>query len=439
MAERVKVGPISGFPEWSPGARLAEQRILDAVRRQYELFGFTPIETPAVERLDVLLAKGGIQRQIFTVSKPSEDRGGSEGELGLHFDLTVPLARYVAQRANELTFPFRRYQIQKVWRGERAQRGRFREFLQCDIDIVGSGSLDLLHDAEIAVVIGAVLDAVGVDHRVHVSNRKVLTSLFSALAVDHVEEALRTVDKLGSHGPEAVRKGLGNNGVGADAAASVERLLGAPDLNSARAVLAAAGASEEGIDELAAVVEAATQLGMPENRLVVDLAIARGLDYYTGTVYETFVTGREGWGSVCSGGRYDDLAGLFIDRRLPGVGVSLGLSRLFDLLVQEGMVETADASPTRVLVTAQDRDRYLGDYLAIAGSLRAAGIPAEVYLQRKKLGDQFSYAKKLGIPLVVIAGESEVDRGVVTVRDMRAGTQSEVARDHLPATVKEML
>ena len=427
----MKVGPISGFPEWSPGGRLAEQRIVDAVRRQYELFGFTPIETPAVERLEVLLAKGGIQRQIFTVSKPDEDQG-REGELGLHFDLTVPLARYVAQRANELTFPFRRYQVQKVWRGERAQRGRFREFLQCDIDIVGSGSLDLLHDAEIAVVIGAVLDAIGIDYRVHISNRKVLTALLRALGIegDASEEALRTIDKVGPRGAGAVSEALGE-----PAGAPVADLLSAPDLDAARAVLADAGASEEGIDELTAVVQAAKQLGMAEGRLVVDLAIARGLDYYTGTVYETFVTGREGWGSVCSGGRYDDLAGLFIDRRLPGVGVSLGLSRLFDLLVQEGMVATDTASPTRVLVAAQDRERYLDEYLAIARSLRAAGIPTEVYFQKKKLGDQFKYANKLGIPFVVVAGESEIEAGVVTLRDMRAGTQSEVTRDDLPAKV----
>ena len=434
MADRVKVGPISGFPEWSPAGRLAEQRILDKVREQYELFGFTPIETPAVERLDVLLAKGGIQRQIFTLTKPSEDGGGSEGELGMHFDLTVPLARYVAQRANDLTFPFRRYQIQKVWRGERAQRGRFREFLQCDVDIVGSGSLDLLHDAEIAVVIGAVLDAVGVEYRVHISNRKVLTSLLAALGVDDTEEALRTVDKLGPHGPEAVRKGLGNNGFTPEVAAPVEQLLSAPDLAAARPVLADAGAPEDGIDELEAVVDAAKQLGMPDDRLKVDLAIARGLDYYTGTVYETFVTGREGWGSVCSGGRYDDLASRFIDRHLPGVGVSLGLSRLFDLLVKEEMVEVERSSPTEVLVTTQDR-QFLNYYLEIARSLRAEGIATEVYLQKKRLGDQFSYAAKLGIPFVVIAGEAEIESGVVTLRDMRTGTQSEVSRDDLAATV----
>jgi histidyl-tRNA synthetase len=437
----IDISPISGFPEWLPDKRIVEQRILDVIRQSYELFGFTPIETPSVERWPVLTAKGGIQRQVFSVGRPNVE-DATEQELGLHFDLTVPLARYVASRSNDLTFPFRRHQIQKVWRGERAQRGRFREFYQCDIDIIGSETLDLLYDAEIARVIGVVFDTLGVgDIKVHISNRKILTSLAGAFDIDSssIATLLRLIDKASRDGATAAAALLLEEGFAADVASAFERLLDASDLAIARAVLADAGAELSGVDELEQVYDAALALGMPASQIEVDLSIARGLDYYTGTVYETFVTGHEQWGSVCSGGRYEDLAGYFTDRRLPGVGVSIGATRLLDLLTQSGIMPLGAKTPTKVLVTAQDRASYLPRYLEFAASLRLAGIASEVYLQPRKLGDQLKYAGDLGIPLVLIAGSAELSRDCVQLRNMDDGQQIELPISELVPETERLL
>ena len=436
MAGQILIGPISGFPEWSPELRIAEQRLAGEIREQYELFGFAPISTPAVERMDVLLAKGGIQRQIYTLGRAAEDT--DETSLGLHFDLTVPLARYVAQHGDQLTFPFRRYQIQKVWRGERAQRGRFREFTQCDADIVGSGSLDLMYDAELAVLINAVFERLGVgDFAVRISNRKILTGLCAAHGLDagQTAEALRIVDKGGIGQPEVTARALSSGGFSAELAGAVADLLACEDLDEAAEVLTKAGAATTGITELSAVVDACAKLGMPPGRLVCDLAIARGLDYYTGTVYETFVRGNEGWGSVCSGGRYDDLAGYFTKRAHPGVGVSIGLTRLFDLLVQSGRVQAGPSTPARVLVTMLDRDRFFDQYLDLARALREAGIPTDVYLQPDALRDQLAYAAAKGFAYAVIAGARELDAGTVALRDLRTRAQEQVLIASLPARV----
>lgn len=436
MTGQVPIGPISGFPEWLPELRIAEQRLTAQIREQYELFGFAPISTPAVERMDVLLAKGGIQRQIYTLGRAAED--ADETSLGLHFDLTVPLARYVAQHGDQLTFPFRRYQIQRVWRGERAQRGRFREFTQCDADIVGSGSLDLVHDAELAVLINAVFDRLGIgDFVVRISNRKILVNLCAAHDLDarRTAEALRIVDKGGIGQPEATARALEDCGFGAELAGAVADLLVSEDLDEAAEVLAKAGAAAEGIAELRTVVDACAQLGMPAGRLACDLAIARGLDYYTGTVYETFVRGNEGWGSVCSGGRYDDLASYFTTRRHPGVGISIGLTRLFDLLVQSGRAQAGASTPARVLVTMLDRDRFFARYLDLARALREAGIPTDVYLQPDALRDQLAYAAAKGFDYAVIAGQREFDAGTVALRDLRTRAQEQVPIASLPARV----
>jgi histidyl-tRNA synthetase len=433
--------PISGFPEWTPGLRLAEQSLIDAIRSRYELFGFAPIETPAVERMSVLTAKGGIQRQIFTVGRPKEDEA-EDSSLGLHFDLTVPLARYVAQHAEQLTFPFRRYQIQKVWRGERAQRGRFREFYQCDIDIVGSGTLDLVHDAEIPAVINATFDALGVpDFEIRISNRKILGSLFArwSISQDQLATGLRTIDKAGRDGAVTVPERLSGEGFPTGLIDAVKELLTAESTAAARSVLAAAGAVADGIDELDVVLDNATQLGVPAARLNVDFSIARGLDYYTGTVYETFIAGQEAWGSVCSGGRYDDLASFFSTRRYPGVGVSVGMTRLLDLLVQGRYISTDLQTPAKVVVTMPDRDRYLKDYLAIARTLRAAGIATEAYLERDALRDQIAYASAKNIPIAIIAGARELENDTVTVRDLRHHLQEVVTGDQLVTYVEHLL
>jgi histidyl-tRNA synthetase len=424
MVDQVPVRPISGFPEWLPELRIAEQRLIGAIREQYELFGFAPIETPAAERMEVLLAKGGITRQIYTLGRAAEDDARDDAQLGLHFDLTVPLARYIAQHGDALTFPFRRYQIQKVWRGERAQRGRFREFLQCDADIVGSGSLDLIHDAEMVCLISAVFARMGVgDAVVRVSNRKILQALCDAagLTAAHAAEALRAVDK-GDVAAQIVPP-------------AITELVALDDLDAAAAVLKRAGAALDGIEELRAVIDGALQLGMPPGQLVPDLSIARGLDYYTGTVYETFLSGRESWGSVCSGGRYDDLATYFTKRVHPGVGISIGLTRLLDLLVADGRVEAGPATPARVLVTMLDRERYFPRYLALARELRSGGIATDLYLQPDGLRDQLAYAAAKGFVYAVIAGGREFDEGVVSVRDLRTRDQRQVPIDQLVSAV----
>jgi histidyl-tRNA synthetase len=434
------VEPISGFPEWLPKQRLVEERFIDTIRRQYQLFGFTPIETPAVERLDVLTAKGGMQRQIFTLGRPQE--GAAEAEVGLHFDLTVPLARYVVQHEQELVFPFRRYQIQKVWRGERAQRGRFREFYQCDIDIVGRNSLEPIHDAEIPCVINATFTALGLsDFQVHVSNRKILRDLLatSGQGPEQLASAFRAIDKSDRQGIEETRKALSEEGVPANLVAPIVDLIQCPAIADAEKVFAAAGIASAGLVELRTVVDSAIALGMPAERLRPNFRIARGLDYYTGTVYETLVTGRENWGSVCSGGRYDDLASFFSNQKFPGVGISIGLSRLIALMIAAELVNADRSSPTQVLVAAQDRQNYLMEYLGFAKTLREAGIPTEVYFEPHGLRDQFGYASTNGIPLAVIAGESEFKEGTVTVKDLRARKQEKIPRGELVAYVQKKL
>jgi histidyl-tRNA synthetase len=438
MAERMKIEPVSGFPEWLPGTRLVEDRFLAIIRQQYQLYGFTPIETPAVERLEVLTSKGGMQRQIYTVGKPEE--GKADVDLGLHFDLTVPLARYVVQHADKLVFPFRRYQIQKVWRGERAQRGRFREFYQCDVDVVGRGTLNIIHDAEIPCVINAVFEALRLpEFQVQISNRKILGDLINVKEVgpEQLVAALRAIDKTNRAGIDKTREVLAKEGVGPQLIPAILDLIQCMDMAGARAILQRAGAATEGLDELQTVIDNAVALGMPAAGLQPNFAIARGLDYYTGTIYETFVKGKEDWGSICSGGRYDDLAGFFTTQKYPGVGISIGLTRLFNLLVQNQLVDVSRQTPTQVLVTVQNREAYLREYLALAGILRGQGIAAEVYLEPAALRDQIGYASSKGIPLAVIAGESEITSGTVAVRDLRTRSQEVVARDKLAAYMTE--
>src|SRR5438270_251697 len=439
MSDRIEVKPISGFPEWLPNVRLQEERFLNVIREQYQRYGFAPIETPAVERWDVLTAKTEMHRQIYLVSKPEEGADDdADSRLGLHFDLTVPLARYVAMNAEKLTFPFRRYQIQKVWRGERAQRGRFREFYQCDVDIIGRGALDAIHDAEIPCVIHSTFEALGLpDFQIQVSNRKVLGDLLRArnLGADQLVTVLRAIDKTDRAGLDATRQALADEKIDAELIPAIVDLIQCRQVADARTVLARVGAPTQGIDELQGVIDGTIALGMPEQRIRPNFAIARGLDYYTGTIYETFVVGSESWGSICSGGRYDDLAGFFTTQKYPGVGISIGLTRLFNLLVTSGHVKVDRKSPTEVLVTMQDRARFMKEYLELARLLRSAGIPTEVYLEPKRFRDQLGYASDNGIPLTVIVGENEIDAGTVTVKDMRAGTQQVVARDQLAAYV----
>jgi histidyl-tRNA synthetase len=427
VAIRTKVEPVSGFPEWLPNERLEEQRIIRTIQGVYELYGFVPIETPAVERLDVLTAKGGMQRQIFSLGRPQED--DSNQGLGLHFDLTVPLARYVVQHAPKLSFPFRRYQIQKVWRGERSQKGRFREFYQCDVDIIGRGALDLIHDAEIPCVINATFEALGIpDFEIHVSNRRIFGAVLAAFGIperqdgglnDRFISALRAIDKTHRDGVEQTREALAGIGLAAEAIQSVVDLIQCRDLPAAELLLSSIGADQAGLRELKSVMVGAKALGMPGERLVVDFRIARGLDYYTGTTYESYIKGKESWGSICSGGRFDDLASYFTSQKYPGVGISIGLTRLFELLLQSELLDVSRQTPALVLVTMQDRERYMEDYLGLAKTLRAEGIPTEVYLDPHPLREQIGYTAAKNIPLAVIAGGAEFSENLVRVRDLR--------------------
>ena len=440
MADLVKVVPISGFPEWLPNIRLVEERFISIIREQFQLYGFTPIETPSVERMEVLTAKGGMQRQIYTLGRPAE--GDSETGLGLHFDLTVPLARYVVQHAEELVYPFRRYQIQKVWRGERAQRGRFREFYQCDIDVIGRGSLDLMHDAEIPCAINSTFSALGLpEFEVRISNRKVLGDLLSAKAVegDQLVRVLRAIDKSHNAGAEKTRAAFEAEGVTPELTPAIMDLIDCATIDEARKAFAMVDAPTNGLDELQSVIDSALTLGMPETRIRPDFRIARGLDYYTGTIYETFVSGHEDWGSICSGGRYDDLASYFSKQTFPGVGISIGLSRLVDRLVEAKLIDIGHAVPTQVLVTTQDRSTYLEQYLGLAKTLREEGISTEVYLEADSLREQFGYASSNGIAFAVIAGESEFSQNEVTVKDLAKRQQEKIPQASLASYIRNQL
>ncbi len=413
--------PLSGFPEFLPAGRIVEQRVLSSLANTFELHGFAEIETRAVETLDQLTRKGEIEKEVYVISRLHAE-SGEASELGLHFDLTVPFARYVLENSARLAFPFRRYQIQKVWRGERPQEGRYREFRQADIDIIGENSLAAHHDVEVAIVMLEALERLHRDFGVppvvmHVNNRKLAEGFYRGLGVEDHLAVLQRVDKLDKIGPQAVAKLLTDE-VGMDDAAAQRCLdlagIRSEDTSFVEAVRALGVENElldEGLDALASVVSAA-QSQVP-GRLVADLKIARGLDYYTGTVYETFMAGHEKLGSICSGGRYDSLAS---DGRTtyPGVGVSVGVTRLLAPLVAKGKLLASRPVPTCVLV-AVDSEQTRGDALAVARKLRARGIPTEVAPRADRFGKQIRYADRRGIPFVWFSDSS--------VKDIRSGDQ----------------
>ena len=442
-----------GTMELLPREQIAFQRMLDTIRRTFEGFGFLPIETPVFELSDVLLTKTGgeTERQVYFVQSTGAlgklaESGATEGlpELALRFDLTVPLARYVAEHEHDLAFPFRRYQMQRVYRGERAQRGRFREFYQCDIDVIGKDALSIRHDAEIPAVIHAVFAALDIgDFTIQFNNRKLLRGWFEGqgIAGDAQVGVLREIDKLDKRGEDAVRQTLQGDGFGLSADVA-ERLLAFSRVRStshadALAKLSALGDGsalfEEGRDELREVLQRLRALGVPESRYAINLSIARGLDYYTGTVYETTLDAHPQIGSICSGGRYENLASHYTRSKLPGVGISIGLSRLFWQLREADVVGTADSS-VDVLVSLLD-DGGLDHALALSQQLRAAGLNVETQLEPRKLARQMQYADRAGIRFVVIRGGDEAAKGVVAVKDLRRGEQFEVAEGDLGATL----
>lgn len=439
---------MPGVLELLPLDQVAFQRMLDTIRRNYERFGFLPVETPAIEYSDVLLTKSGgeTERQVYFVQSTGALEQGEKPDLALRFDLTVPLARYVAEHERDLNFPFRRYQMQRVYRGERAQRGRFREFYQCDIDVIGKDNLSIRYDAELPAVIYSVFRELAIGpFTIQLNNRKLMRGYFESLGVADAERqmlVLREVDKLDKRGADYVRDTLTGEGFGL-ASDAVEKILAFVQVRSTSvedafgkldALGAGPEAMEQGRAELKEVLGLIRDFGVPESHFALNLSIARGLDYYTGTVYETTLNEHPQIGSICSGGRYENLAGQYTKSHLPGVGISIGLSRLYWQLREAGLVGTAQ-STVDVLVTQMD-EAQLPAYLALAGELRAAGIATEVVLEGGKLGKQFKYADRAGIRFAVVLGEDEIAKGVVTVKDLRRGDQFEVARAELVKTLR---
>ncbi len=428
---KTKLTAISGFPEFLPEEQILFMKMLDIIRDAYERYGFSPIETPAVERKEVLISKGGNEKEIYALSRLAVKKGEEPNtELALHFDLTVPLARYVAMHKNQLTFPFRRYQIQKVWRGERPQAGRSREFYQCDIDVIGRGSLSLLNDAEMPNIIYHIFREMEIGPFViRINNRKILQGYFQSLGLPTVQmnDVMRIIDKRDKIGTEAVISELTDHtDFDQTTAEKMIDFLGkevkTDELLTRLNNMAINDIFSQGVKELGIVIEGIRGFCVPEASFKIDLSIARGLDYYTGTVYETVLVDHPQIGSICSGGRFDDLANFFTDEKLPGVGLSIGLTRLMSRLIKEGIVKTGAATVASVLVTAMDEKRT-SDYLRIGSTLRNAGIPTEVYLEKARLGNQLKYANKKGFKIAIIAGEDEFLQDSVQIKNLVTGEQ----------------
>lgn len=421
----IKPRTLSGFMELMPDRQLQMNRIMDIVSSTYALYGFTPLDTPAIESSQILLAKGGgeTEKQIYRFTKGDTD-------LSLRFDLTVPLAKYVALHYSELSFPFRRYQIGKVYRGERAQRGRFREFYQADIDIIGDGELDIINDAEIPAIIYTVFTRLGLKKfRICINNRRILNGFYEMQGLkEKAGDIMRTVDKLDKIGEKAVMEILIRDFDISEA-----------DVNEVIKFISISGTNEEvlnaltayrgknamfdqGLDELAAVANYMKVIGVPQENFAVDLRIARGLDYYTGTVYETVLLNHPEIGSVCSGGRYDNLAGFYTNKQLPGVGISIGLTRLFYVLDEQGMLNNeVNTCPVDALILPMTDD--LDTAIALSAKLRAAGLKTQLYTEKKKFKAKMSYADKLGVPFALFLGEDELKEGVVACKNMKTGEQ----------------
>ena len=429
---------LSGFMELLPQPQQQMERMMELLRRSYSLYGFTPLDTPVIEASEVLLAKAGgeTEKQIYRFTKGDTD-------LSLRFDLTVPLAKYVALHYAELSFPFRRYQIGKVYRGERAQRGRFREFYQADIDIIGDGKLDILNEAEIPAIIYHTFTALGLRRfQIRVNNRKILNGFYAMLGLsDQAPDIMRTVDKLDKIGPEKVAALLTGEEIGL-APAQAEEILKFIGIKGCNGEVLAALENwrgrdplfDEGLDELTAVVRHLGDFGVPEDHFAVDLTIARGLDYYTGTVYETALLDHPEIGSVCSGGRYDNLAEYYTEKQLPGVGISIGLTRLFYVLGEQGMLNPdLPTAPADVLILPMTEQ--LSPAIALATRLRQGGIRTQLYTEQKTFKQKMAYADKLGVPFVLFLGEDEIAQGKVSLKDMATGEQALLSPEEAQARI----
>ena len=429
---KVQPRTLSGFMELMPARQIQFDRMMAVLRESYSLYGFTPLDTPIIEASEVLLAKGGgeTEKQIYRFQKGDSD-------LSLRFDLTVPLAKYVAQYSGQLAFPFRRFQIGKVYRGERAQRGRFREFYQADIDIIGDGKLDISNDAEIPAIIYRTFTSLGLKRfQIRVNNRKILNGFYAMLDLTHESGAImRTVDKLDKIGAAQVKELLMAEEIGlsAEQAGEIMRFI-AINGSNAEVLQALEGYRgrhplfDEGLEELTTVARYLAAFGVPEDHFKVDLTIARGLDYYTGTVYETTMLDHPEIGSICSGGRFDNLAEYYTDKKLPGVGISIGLTRLFFVLEDQGYLnDQLNTAPADALILPMTED--LSAAIALATQLHSAGVRTQLYGEQKKFKQKMSYADKLGVPYVIFLGEEEIASGVAAVKNMRTGEQVKVSPD----------
>ena len=418
---KIEPRTLPGFMELLPKEQILFNKMKEKIRKSYEKFGFLPIDTPIIEMSDVLLAKAGgeTEKQIYRFQKGDND-------LALRFDLTVPLAKYVTEYYNDLSFPFRRYQIGKVYRGERPQKGRFREFYQCDIDIIGDGELSIINDAEMPAVIYSTIKDLGFeDFTICINNRKLLSGLFKELDLEEKSvDIMRIIDKIEKIGKENVIEclkdlELSENQINAIInfieidGTTEEKINSLEKLNYTNEIF------NEGLEELKQVVKYVKAFGVPDSNFKVDLTIARGLDYYTGTVYETFLNEYRELGSVCSGGRYDNLAEYYTDKKLPGVGISIGLTRLFYKLNELNALKEEQNSIAKVLVVSMVEDNSKA--LEVATELRNENINAEVYLENKKIKAKFKYADKLDIPYVIVIGEDEIANNTVTLKNMQTG------------------
>ena len=429
---------LSGFMELLPDKQVQFDRMVELLRRSYSLYGFTPLDTPVIEASEVLLAKGGgeTEKQMYRFTKGDTD-------LSLRFDLTVPLAKYVALHYADLTFPFRRFQIGKVYRGERAQRGRFREFYQADIDVIGDGKLSILNEAEIPAIIYRTFSALGLKRfQIRVNNRKILNGFYAMLGLTEKSgDIMRTVDKLEKIGPDKVKAILTEDfAVSPADADEILRFISITGTNEQvlSALEAYRGRSDmfdEGLSELNTVVKYLSAFGVPAENFAVDLTIARGLDYYTGTVYETTMLDHPEIGSICSGGRYDNLAEYYTDKQLPGVGISIGLTRLFFVLEDQGYLNgEMNTAPADALILPMTDD--LSPAIAFAARLRQAGVRAQLYTEQRKFKQKMSYADKLAIPYVVFLGEDEIAKGAVSVKDMATGEQQTLSQEEGTALIR---
>ena len=431
---------LSGFMELLPAPQQQMERIMEALRKTYSLYGFTPLDTPVIESSEVLLAKGGgeTEKQIYRFQK-------GDADIALRFDLTVPLAKYVALHYNDLTVPFRRYQIGKVYRGERAQRGRFREFYQADIDIIGDGALDIVNEAEIPSIIYRTFSALGLQRFcIRVNNRKVLNGFFALLGLSEQSgEVMRTIDKLDKIGEEKVLALLIEQGVAEDKAKEIMAFIAfqgtsAEKLDYLSKYTGQNEVFDLGLSELRTVTELMPAFGVPQQNFAIDLTIARGLDYYTGTVYETTMLDHPEIGSVCSGGRYDNLAEYYTEKKLPGVGISIGLTRLFYVLDEQGLLsDQIISAPADALVIPMSDDLHYA--VAAATTLREAGVRTQVYTEKKKFKAKIGYADKQGIPYALFIGEDEIAEGVVTVKNMTTGEQQKLTPAQAAETINAEL